>query len=69
MCVYIYIYIYICQIEKKKDHTEVMKPGSRGTIIDDNQQPNPLAILILAALVQKDEVDTPQGRGWRPGNA
>ena len=27
MCVY--IYIYICQIEKKKDHTEVIKPGSR----------------------------------------
>ena len=26
---HIYIYIYICQIEKKKDNTEVIKTGSR----------------------------------------
>ena len=37
VCIYIYIYIYICQIEKKKDHTEVIKPGSRETKRKQNE--------------------------------
>ena len=29
MCVYIYIYIYTYARLKKRNHTEVVKPGSR----------------------------------------